>query len=72
MKLILLVLELIIAIGLIGSILIQAKGTGLSASFGGGGEFYQSRRGVEKIVTYLTVGLTILFAVISLALLIIP
>lgn len=72
MKMILLAIELVVALGLIGSILIQAKGTGLSASFGGGGEFYQSRRGVEKIVTYLTVGLTVLFAVISVILLVVP
>lgn len=65
----LIILELLITILLIGSILLQVKGTGLGSSFGGGGEFYQSKRGVEKIVLYLTVLLTSLFAVVSVALL---
>lgn len=72
MKNILTVLELFVTILLVGSILLQVKGTGLGASFGGGGEFYQSKRGVEKIVLYGTIVLATLFAATSLALLIIP
>ncbi len=65
-------IEVVISVGLIASILIQSKGTGLSASFGGGGEFYQSRRGVEKFVTYATVGLAFSFGLVSVVLLLIP
>jgi len=71
MKNILIAIEVVVAILLIGSILLQVKGTGLGSSFGGGGEFYQSKRGVEKIVLYATVALSVLFAAISLALLVI-
>ncbi len=71
MKNFLIVLEILITLLLVGSILLQVKGTGLGSSFGGGGEFYQSKRGVEKIVLYLTVFLTALFAVVSVVLLII-
>lgn len=68
-KNILLALELITTIGLVATVLIQAKGTGLDSSFGGSGEFYRSKRGVEKIVVYATVSLTALFAAISIGLL---
>jgi len=69
MKDALLILELIIAVGLVASILIQAKGTGLDSSFGGGGEFYRSKRGVERVVVYATIALTIAFAILSIVLL---
>ena len=71
MKNILLVLELLVTVGLIASILIQAKGTGLGSSFGGGGEFFRSKRGVEKVIVYATISLVSAFAVISVALLLV-
>lgn len=52
------------------SVLLQSKGVGLSATFGGGGDFYRSRRGVEKILYYSTIGLAIVFFAISVALVI--
>lgn len=70
MKNFLVLIELIVTILLIVSVLLQVKGTGLGSSFGGGGEFYQSKRGVEKIVLYLTIGLIVLFAVVSVVLLV--
>lgn len=72
MKNALIIVEVLVAVLLIGSILLQVKGTGLGASFGGGGEFYQSKRGVEKIVLYSTIALSALFATISLMLLLVP
>lgn len=71
MKNILVIIEVFITILLIGSILLQVKGTGLGSSFGGGGEFYQSKRGVEKIVLYGTITLATLFAIVSVILLVI-
>lgn len=71
MKNILLLVEVLVSVGLITSILVQAKGTGLSASFGGGGEFYRSKRGVEKVVNYLTIGLTTIFGIVSVLLLLV-
>ena len=72
MKNFLIIIETAVSVLLIASILLQVKGTGLSSSFGGGGEFYSSRRGVEKIVLYGTVALGVLFAVVSLTLLLLP
>ena len=52
-------------------ILLQRRGTGLSSSFWGGGETFQTRRGFEKLLLYLTIfvlvlfSLTLLFSVFS-------
>lgn len=63
---IILILQIIISISLAVSILLQAKGVGLSATFGGAGGFYRSRRGVEKILQYITIILIILFITTSI------
>lgn len=71
MKPILIVFQLLINILLIGAIALQAKGTGLGSSImGGSGEFYSSKRGVERIVFIGTIVLAGLFAILSLSLLI--
>lgn len=45
------------------------QGKGLSPTFGGG-EFYRSRRSIEKVLVWVTVFLTAIFAVLSILLLI--
>lgn len=47
-------------------IILQAKGVGLGSTWGGGGEFYKSRRGVEKIVFNLTIFLVVIFLITSI------
>lgn len=59
-------IQIIISALLVGLILLQAKGVGLGRAWGGGGEFYKSRRGVEKIVFYFTVLLVALFLISSI------
>ncbi|MBI4999179.1 preprotein translocase subunit SecG [Candidatus Gottesmanbacteria bacterium] len=65
MKNLFVILQIIIAMLLVGAILLQARGQGLSASFGGGGEFYRSKRGLEKLLFWATVVLVCLFAITS-------
>jgi len=59
--------QIVIAILLILSILLQARGTGLGSAFGGEGNIFRTKRGVEKILFYGTIVLGILFVGISLA-----
>ncbi len=61
---------IVIAIGLIAVILLQSQGSGLSGAFGGGGEVYRSKRSVEKLLYWITIILAVLFAVLSIILLI--
>jgi len=60
------ILQIAIPVLLIGTILLQVQGAGLSRTFGGGGEFYRSRQSIEKILVWATVALAFFFAVISL------
>ena len=53
--------EIALSALLIGAILIQARGTGLGEAFGGSGNVYQTKRGVEKIVFRGTIVIAILF-----------
>ena len=52
---------------LIVTILLQAKGAGLGAAFGGEGNVYHSRRGAEKKLHQITIMLAILFFGFALA-----
>lgn len=67
MKNILLILNIIVSILVIFFILVQGKGAGLGSAWGGGGELFQTRRGVEKFVYRLTIFFIILFFILSLA-----
>ncbi len=53
--------QVVISVLLIVFILLQEKGVGLGAAFGGGGEFYRSKRGIDKFLFYGTFALTFLF-----------
>jgi preprotein translocase subunit SecG len=59
--------QIIVSIALIAAILLQARGSGLSATFGGDSAVYRSRRGIERRLWQFTVVLALLFAVFSLA-----
>lgn len=63
------ILQIVVTLCLVLVILLQMQGSGLSTAFGGGGEFYRSRRSMEKLLVYATVILTILFAILSIVLL---
>ena len=54
---------------LVGVILLQTQGSGLSASFGGSGESFRSRRSMEKVLVYATAILAVIFAFLSILLL---
>jgi preprotein translocase subunit SecG len=58
--------QLILSIALVASILLQARGTGLSGTFGGDSAVYRSRRGVERRLWQFTVLLLVLFVLFAL------
>lgn len=59
------VFQVIVAVLLTVSILLQSRGTGLGASFGGDGGSYYSKRGFEKFLLWSAVVLTIAFIALS-------
>jgi preprotein translocase subunit SecG len=64
------IIQIIISIALTALILIQTKGAGgmggiFGGDSGGGGGVYKTRRGVERTLFQVTVGLSIVFLVFS-------
>jgi preprotein translocase subunit SecG len=59
--------QILVSIALIIAILLQARGVGLSGTFGGDSAVYRSRRGVERRLWQFTIILLVLFVIFSLA-----
>ena len=58
---------IIISIVLIISILLQSKGIGLGGLAGGdSGGVYTQRRGIEKVMFYITITLSVVFIILAL------
>lgn len=58
--------QILIATVLTIVILLQAKGSGIGAAFGGGtSSSFRTRRGVEKTLFQLTIFLAIVFLIVS-------
>ncbi len=57
--------QIIVSIALIAAILLQARGTCLSGTFGGDSAVYRSRRGIEKRLWQFTIVLLGLFVTFS-------
>jgi preprotein translocase subunit SecG len=58
---------IIISIVLIISILLQSKGVGLGGLAGGdSGGVYTQRRGIEKVMFYITITLSAVFIILAL------
>jgi preprotein translocase subunit SecG len=58
--------QLLVSAALVASILLQARGTGLSSTFGGDSAVYRSRRGIERRLFQFTILLAILFVLFAL------
>lgn len=65
------VVQIVISVALTVAILLQQRGTGLSSAFGGDGNIYRTKRGVEKFLfraTIVLVALLLISAVINIVL----
>lgn len=60
--------ELILAIALITLILMQSRGTSLGSVFGQEGSVFHTRRGAERVLFNVSIGVALAFLVISVAL----
>ncbi len=66
MQQVLLVINILLSIAIVVFVLMQGKGGGLGSAWGGGGEQFQTRRGVEKLTLRLTVVCIVLFLIVSI------
>lgn len=55
------IITVIFGVLLIGAILLQNRGTGLGAGFGGDGAVFRTKRGVEKKLHMMTIIIAVLF-----------
>ncbi len=59
--------QIIISFIVIVLILLQERSSGMSGIFGGGeSEFYQTRRGLERLIFAATIALVLIFAGLSI------
>jgi preprotein translocase subunit SecG len=59
---------IITSIALIVSVILQSKGAGLGVLSGGdAGAYFTARRGIEKVLFRITIGLSFLFFTLTLA-----
>ncbi len=67
MKSTLMVVEIVLAFLLVGSILLQQRGTSLGGAFGGEGNVYRSRRGAERVLFRATIVIALAFVGVAIA-----
>ncbi|HTK05310.1 MAG TPA: preprotein translocase subunit SecG [Candidatus Eisenbacteria bacterium] len=72
MKTYLTIAQIAVSTLLIVAILLQSRGTGLGSTFGGEGNVYRTKRGVEKILFRSTIVFAVVFLGLALATIIIP
>ncbi len=60
------IFQAIIASLLVVTIILQNRGTSAGITFGGTGETFRAKRGLEKMLFYSTIVLSVLFASISI------
>jgi preprotein translocase subunit SecG len=61
------IVQILVAVVLIVVIMLQARGSGFSATFTSDSSIYRTRRGVERTLFNFTIGLAIVFVLVSLA-----
>jgi len=61
------IIQIILAVAIIGLILLQERSSGMSGLFGGGGNdgYYQTRRGMEKLIFVGTIVAAIAFVALA-------
>lgn len=60
------IIQIILSMLIITLILLQERSSGMSGLMGGSGEgYYQARRGMEKLVFYSTIVLSVAFVVLA-------
>lgn len=60
------IIQILVSALLVTCILLQQRGTGLGAAFGGASDVFRTKRGIEKGLFYATIALSVLFFVTAL------
>jgi preprotein translocase subunit SecG len=60
------IIQLVLSVLLTIAVLLQQRGSGLGAAFGGSSNIYSTKRGIDKLLFRATIGLSILFLLVSI------
>jgi preprotein translocase subunit SecG len=60
------IVQIILSVTMIALVILQGKGGGLSRMFGGEGGIYKTRRGFEKTLFNITLGVIVAFFLFSM------
>ncbi len=60
------IVQILVSVVLVLVVLLQTRGSGFSATFSSDSSIYRSRRGVEKTLFQFTIGIGIVFLVLSI------
>lgn len=60
------VVQIILSVLLVFAVTLQRRGTQAGIAFGGGGESFRSKKGIEQFLFYATIVLAVLFAANSI------
>ncbi|RJP46106.1 MAG: preprotein translocase subunit SecG [Armatimonadetes bacterium] len=60
------IIQLISGVILVILVLAQQRGAGLGSAFGGESSFYSTKRGLEKLLFYMTIIISVIFLTTSL------
>jgi len=60
------IVQLVLSIILIIIVLLQQKGSGMGAAFGGSNSVYTTKRGIDKTLHYATIVIALIFCLVSL------
>lgn len=63
------IVQIVVCVLLVISILLQNRAEGLGQMFGGGGEIFRTKRGLEKFLYYLTIVLIAVLIISSMVIL---
>jgi len=55
------IIQITVSVLLVVAVLLQDRGSGTGAIFGGGNEVFRAKRGPEKTLHYITIALAIIF-----------
>jgi len=62
------IVQIILALSVLGLILMQSRGTSLGSVFGQEGSVYHTRRGAERVLFNVSIATVVAFLIVSLAL----
>lgn len=59
------VAQILVSIALIGIILLQTRGTGFATGYSADSSIFRTRRGIERTLFQLTIGLAVVFVALA-------